>query len=183
MSSHPLVPHPSTPCAAVRALAVDAHRAGETRLRLRYVLTGDLDRLRIAPQQPPRRADKLWQHTCFEAFVAAAGIEGYSEFNFAPSTEWAAYGFPGYRSGMTALDPAGLPRISVERGPERLALEAEIDLAALPGGRGELRLALSAVVEASDGSLSYWALRHPPGKPDFHHADGFTLKLAPETTA
>ena len=40
-----------------------------------------------------------------------------------------------------------------------------------------LRLALSAVVEADDGTLSYWALRHPPGRPDFHHADGFVLRL------
>jgi len=40
-----------------------------------------------------------------------------------------------------------------------------------------LRLALSAVVEVDDGSLSYWALRHPPGGPDFHHAEGFVLRL------
>jgi hypothetical protein len=33
------------------------------------------------------------------------------------------------------------------------------------------------VIEAADGSLSYWALRHPPGKPDFHHRDAFALEL------
>ena len=37
---------------------------------------------------------------------------------------------------------------------------------------------LSAVIEASDG-LSYWALRHPADKPDFHDADGFALLLEP----
>jgi hypothetical protein len=36
---------------------------------------------------------------------------------------------------------------------------------------------VSAVVETLDGALSYWALRHPPGKPDFHHADSFALEL------
>jgi hypothetical protein len=162
----------------VRTLEVDLDRGADGRLRLRYVLAGDLDRLRIPPQQPPGRADKLWQHTCFEAFVAAEGSEGYTEFNFAPSTAWAAYGFTGYRAGMTQLDLPRLPRIAVERRLDRLALEVEVDLAVLPGGRGDLRLALSAVLEASDGSLSYWALRHPPGKPDFHHADGFALRLA-----
>jgi hypothetical protein len=41
-----------------------------------------------------------------------------------------------------------------------------------------LALALSAVVENSDGTLSYWALKHPPGRPDFHHADAYVLELA-----
>jgi hypothetical protein len=25
--------------------------------------------------------------------------------------------------------------------------------------------------------MSYWSLEHPPGKPDFHHPDGFTMEL------
>jgi hypothetical protein len=36
---------------------------------------------------------------------------------------------------------------------------------------------LSAVIEEVDGSKSYWALRHPPGQPDFHHRDCFALRL------
>jgi hypothetical protein len=35
------------------------------------------------------------------------------------------------------------------------------------------------VIETLDGSLSYWALRHPPGKPDFHHSESFALELEP----
>ena len=50
--------------------------------------------------------------------------------------------------------------------------------ATVPAGRS-LRLGLSAVVEEYDGMLSYWALRHPPGKPDFHHAAAFALVLEP----
>jgi hypothetical protein len=42
-----------------------------------------------------------------------------------------------------------------------------------------LALALSAVVEDEHGGLSYWALKHPPGKPDFHHPDLFVLHLPP----
>jgi hypothetical protein len=38
-------------------------------------------------------------------------------------------------------------------------------------------LGLSAVIEEMNGRLSYWALAHPPGKPDFHHADCFALEL------
>ena len=40
-----------------------------------------------------------------------------------------------------------------------------------------LRIAAAAVLEDETGTLSYWALRHAPGKPDFHHADGFLLEL------
>jgi hypothetical protein len=41
-----------------------------------------------------------------------------------------------------------------------------------------LRVGLSAVIEANDGTLSYWALKHPAAKPDFHHPDSFVLELA-----
>lgn len=40
-----------------------------------------------------------------------------------------------------------------------------------------LRLALCAVIEASDGSLSYWALAHPADRPDFHHPGSAILAV------
>lgn len=43
----------------------------------------------------------------------------------------------------------------------------------------QLHIALSAVIEEVDGTKSYWALRHPPGPPDFHHPDCFALTLGP----
>jgi len=46
---------------------------------------------------------------------------------------------------------------------------------------GPWSVGLSAVIEEIDGTKSYWALRHPPGPPDFHHPDCFALTLpAPE---
>ena len=41
-----------------------------------------------------------------------------------------------------------------------------------------LHIGLSAVIEEEGGRKSYWALAHPPGPPDFHHPDCFTLELA-----
>jgi hypothetical protein len=38
---------------------------------------------------------------------------------------------------------------------------------------------LSALIEDQNGGKSYWALAHPPGKPDFHHADSFALEFSP----
>jgi hypothetical protein len=50
----------------------------------------------------------------------------------------------------------------------------------LPGSPscGHVRLGLSAVIEEERGMLSYWALKHPTGRPDFHHPDAFALELA-----
>lgn len=42
---------------------------------------------------------------------------------------------------------------------------------------------VSAVIEEADGTKSFWALRHPPGRPDFHHPDCFQLELPAATPA
>ena len=85
------------------------------------------------------------------------------------SGEWAAYEFTRYREGTALLIQD--PGIAVRRGADRLELEG-----AVPWNQ-ETRIGLCAVIEDLDGNLSYWALRHAPGKPDFHHADSFALEL------
>jgi hypothetical protein len=42
---------------------------------------------------------------------------------------------------------------------------------------GLSKLGLSAVIEEKDGTLSYWALAHPPGRADFHDPACFALEL------
>jgi hypothetical protein len=108
--------------------------------------------------------------------------EGYHEFNFSPSGEWAARAFARYRDGVLLEDERFAPRISVQAGGERLELGTRVPLERLPY-KGRLRLGLSAVIEEEDGTLSYWALRHPPGRPDFHHAASFALALDSDADA
>jgi hypothetical protein len=170
-----LTPHPDTPSEAVRRIEVEVARRGRD-LALSFRLTGSLDRLLIPPPAPPVRADGLWQHSCFEAFIRPAGSEAYREFNFSPSGEWAAYRFDSYRSGMSDLEEFPPPRIATRSGE---VLEVEVGL--VPGLPGEStwQLGLSAVVEEASGGKSYWALAHPPGQPDFHSRDCFALELAP----
>jgi hypothetical protein len=165
-----LVPHPATPSGAVRSIIVEVTRNPEA-LALRYVLAGELARLRVPPARPAARADGLWRHTCFEVFIAVSGSAGYVEFNFSPSGEWAAYRFSGYREGQAPLECAP-PKFAARSSGEDLQLQA-----AVPAAVGPLRVACSAVVEDAAGSLSYWALRHPRARPDFHHAGGFVLEL------
>ncbi|MDB5451584.1 MAG: hypothetical protein JWO33_162 [Caulobacteraceae bacterium] len=161
--------HPDSRCDAVDSIVVEAGRA-EQGLSLRYRLTGDLAALVLPEPARPERADELWRHTCFEAFVAGEGA-AYREFNFAPSREWAAYEFDGYRQGMrpAAIDP---PAIEGIRNAGALQLVTRIEVSS-----GPLSLGLSAVVEERGGRISYWALAHPPGKPDFHSPDCFALRL------
>ncbi|HWI12965.1 MAG TPA: hypothetical protein VNT02_01880, partial [Burkholderiales bacterium] len=94
-----------------------------------------------------------------------------------PSREWAAYAFRDYRDAA-ALPPAFDPGIAVEREAELLVLTAIVpaDVLAVAAAL-HMRIALSAVVEESSGAVSYWALRHAPGKPDFHHPDAFAITL------
>jgi hypothetical protein len=171
----PLVCHPRTPSRGIRGIDVVAGGSASGILTLAFILEGNLSGLRIPEPRASRCGHGLWQHTCFEAFVMAKEGAGYREFNFSPSGEWAAYTFRGYRDGGE-LDIDMAPIIAVHRSVDRLELHAEIRPDCLPPGRS-LQLGLSAVVEDADGVLSYWALRHPPGKPDFHHADAFALQL------
>ncbi len=170
-----LLAHPACRSEGVRRVAACAEPAGPDLLRFRYVLEADLRRLRIPAAAAAGRADGLWAHTCFEAFVGLPDSPRYLELNFSPSGEWAAYRFDAYRAGLApALRSA--PRLVLRLGEETLELDAEVRLdGSLSSPR--LRIALSAVVEDREGRLSYWALRHPPGRPDFHHPESFSLAL------
>jgi hypothetical protein len=169
MPSAALERHPDTPCRPVRGVTVAVARNAES-LRLVYRIEGEIARLRIPPARPPQRAERLWQHTCCELFACGPDAPAYREFNFSPSGEWAAYAFRGYREGVRPADSA--VEIRVKHAPGQLELAASI-----PFGAGKARLGLCAVVEEDSGALSYWALRHAPGKPDFHHAAAFALEL------
>ena len=64
-------------------------------------------------------------------------------------------------------------------GGETIEIAVSLDLAWLMKSflvRG-LRLGLAAVIEDKAQVLSYWALKHPAEKPDFHHAGSFVVEL------
>jgi hypothetical protein len=174
-----LFAHPDAAGESVWSIAVEVELSAEAILACRYSLHGDLAHVRVPGARSGRRADDLWQHTCFEAFVAADNAPGYYEFNFAPSLEWAAYRFAAYRAGMSFAPLAQAPGLQVRKSGNQLELSASVHLGGLTTlcSAPVLRFALAAVIEEDDGRLSYWALQHPPGNPDFHHPDGFALEL------
>ena len=165
-----LKPHASTLAPAVDELSVEISRAGDA-LMLKFCLTGRLSTLRIPTPGTPQRVSGLWQHSCFEIFVREPGAAGYDEYNFSPSQQWQRYRFSDYRLGQAQPDTP-TPQITVSQQPDRLSLRTTINVPDEP-----LQIGLSAVLEAEDGRLSYWALNHPGEKPDFHHPSAFALEL------
>ena len=171
--------YPTPASDAVHGIDIRLARDPAGSLTLQYVLRADMLHVRIPPKAPSVRADGLWTHTCFEAFIAPAVGAAYYALNFSPSLQSAIYSFGAYRQGMSPTDVTVPPRLAVRSFDDRLELDAIIrldDLKALQGAH-TLKLAATAVVEDEGGTLSYWALKHAPGKPDFHHQDGFVLEL------
>jgi len=167
-----LIPHPTNAPGPIERVSVMLERRGP-KLWLRYMIEGRVEDVELPVEAAPDRTDELWKHTCFEVFVQTDG--GYREFNLSPSSRWASYRFTGYRQDMADADETAVIA-PLDLAADQIALEAEVELPE-PAGR----LALSTVVEATDGTITYWALAHPSPEPDFHNPAGFVLSLPAET--
>lgn len=175
MALLPLHPFPQQP-APTAAITAHAHLDADG-LLLTYRLTADLSQLILPARQPAQAADGLWQHSCFEAFVAAQDGPAYREFNFSPSGQWAAYDFSDYRQRNLAFAAVVAPVLSLRPLPDGLELSAHLAPQLLPQA-SRLILGLTAVIEQNDGQLSYWSLHHPGPRPDFHLRTGWTAAVA-----
>ncbi|HOZ28799.1 MAG TPA: DOMON-like domain-containing protein [Hyphomonadaceae bacterium] len=172
---HALTRHPSSVSPA-NAIDAEITRTAES-LALRFTVTGDIGQLALPELANPTRADELWKHSCFEAFMMPEQGSGYSEVNLSSTGQWAAYHFKSHRSGMTNIAEATDPGVGTRAFGDRFDLSATFDLRRLPNLEGPWKVGLSVILEGLSGIRSYWALKHPVGKPDFHHADCFALRL------
>lgn len=172
-----LAAHHDNPARFHQRIEATLTHGSDGSLQLAYVVHGlNLD-LRVPTPHAPAPHDALWQTTCCEVFLGAAGQTGYREVNFSPSGQWACYDFADTRQRAPSSYDSPAPKIAFEREEDLLKLVATLPKAALPK-TDTLRIALSAVLEAEGGLHAYWALAHPPGKPDFHHHAGFVLSLS-----
>jgi hypothetical protein len=82
------------------------------------------------------------------------------------------------------MNPAieiGAIKIDVRSSPDSFTLQTSLDPGLLSGLARDTswRLGMSAVIEEASGRKSYWALAHPSGQPDFHHATCFVHEFSP----
>jgi hypothetical protein len=173
-----LAMHPASRCGVVQAVDVAIAREAPGALRISFRVDGQIDRLHLPKAAMPMRADGLWQHSCFEAFLRANGADRYHEFNFSPSGAWAAYRFTGRRTGLVSPVMTA-PAIQTERAAGSFGLSVVIALAELPdlACASAIHAGIAAVIEDEHGTLSYWALAHRSPQPDFHDPATFTLAL------
>jgi hypothetical protein len=173
-----LVPHPATPPAdpSFKIWANVDHAASLAAVATTNIWFGvgaPASRFVIPETHEPQRTDELWKATCFEAFLRPLAQAGYTEWNFAPSGNWAAYDFASYRDGMAEADVGQPPYVRMEDNLTWWTVGATI---AVPADVN-WELGLSAVIEEKDGTKSYWALAHPGEKPDFHDPGCFAARL------
>ncbi len=165
----PLKPHADTPPKGIHAVEVEIVMTDPDDILLRYFVDGS--GLSLPEWKSPARADELWGTTCFELFLAEAADSAYYEFNFSPSSQWAAYAFTGYREGRRDLPLAvapfvdRFPTLGPEDGTPHYALDADVDLADMP--RRRLRMGLSAVIEEAGRHQILLGARASAGKARF----------------
>lgn len=147
-------------------------------LSIAYELRGDLEQVAISAPEAPERKDNLWEETCFEFFLAPAGVDGYREFNLSPSGHWNVYRFESYRSGMEEDRRISSLPFRLMREPGTLRLSLDVDLAEIGLENRPLSVGIAVVIRAVAGEVSYWALAHPGPQPDFHRKDGFVIDQA-----
>lgn len=176
METYRLASHPEHSSAKVRSVDAYIVRNRQNYLHLRWRIKGT-SRVVIPDWTGEGRKDGLWQATCFELFLRHPEDQAYCEFNFSPSGRWAAYAFESYREGMADYAMPHPPVCQVRRHAQILTMDIQIRSSVLPPRPWQI--GLSAVVVETDVAKSYWALAHPPGKPDFHHPACFAATLAP----
>lgn len=164
----------------MKVRSVDAYvvRNRENYLHFRWRIKGT-GALVIPPFVGAGPEDDLWRTTCFELFLARPLSDSYLEFNLSPSGRWAAYDFAGYRESMAPQALAQPPQSQQHRHAHILTFDTQLRTGILP--QRPLNIGFSAVIEEEGDVKSYWALAHPPGKPDFHHPTCFAATLPAPT--
>ncbi|MCP9850743.1 DOMON-like domain-containing protein [Cyanobium sp. Morenito 9A2] len=152
-------------------------------LSVRFLLRGDLAELVIAPSAArPERRDGLWQTTCLEVFLAAAGQESYWEFNLSPGGDWNVYRLEGYRRTLKPEAAFTSFPFEVSRREGSLELTLNCTLPRPLAAPVQLEAAICAVIELRSGPIGYWALAHPGAEPDFHRREVFRLLTSPPSS-
>lgn len=173
-----LLRHPATPAPVVSTIEARALFRSDGFLELAFRLRGDMARLLI-PTLPTEDRKLLWEHTCFEAFVASVSDTAYREFNFSPSGQWASYAFSDYRLADETAAMIDSPQITSRLFAGRMELEAVIFLMRC---LQEQEASAWAFGGRRSGRYRRWqpqllGVAPSSPRPDFHHRNSFAFEL------
>jgi hypothetical protein len=174
LQTHQLLAHSDHPPLGVSQVEARVIGHDANWLRVRWRIEGS-QQLVVPAFAGKGRTDALWQTTCFELYLRPLGGDAYCELNLSPSERWNAYDFDGYRAGMRERPFPHEPECTIRQGSTFAIFDAAIPVAGLPDQ--DCAMGLSAILEEQGGTISYWALAHPEGKPDFHAPACFAVAL------
>lgn len=153
-------------------------RRSSNMLSVSYALSGPLAGLMIQePADIPLRKNRLWEETCLELFLAPVNSERYWEFNLSTSGHWNIYRFTSYRAGMHEETAFRALPLNILLDLNSLQLSLEVGLERIVLADQALKVGISAVIKAIDGTTTFWALAHPGLQPDFHRRDSFIIDV------
>lgn len=118
------------------------------------------------------RHHELWKQTCFEVFLRLKNQKRYFEINLSTTKAWNIYEFQNYRDPQPPVEYKNVKKVEINLLENELTaniLLSHIDLS-------QIEVALCAVLLLKDGRTTYWSTVHADVKPNFHHADSFTIE-------
>jgi len=172
-----LLPFSADPAFADLTLqAAVAWSQGVLQLHYRLEAPEGLLQLPAASGQPQRRHE-LWQTTCFEAFIGVPGTAPYWEVNLSTSGHWNVYKLADYRTALAQEERVEAITLQQQsrrsNGLLRLELSTQIPLDGILQREERLEGSLTAVLDAGQAGISYWALKHSGTQADFHLRESF----------
>lgn len=156
-------------------ISADLLQRDTERCLIAFSIEGELEKVLWPDTFKSRRErlDNLWQHTCFEAFFShdLSPDTPYYEINCSPNGDWNFYQLLKYRHDLQSF-PAGKVELLDKENTE----EGVRFIVAITGLPADIKhIGLTAVIESTQGELSYWALAHPGKTADFHDKRAFLL--------
>lgn len=158
---------PFSSCSGVESLSFSLSPESSSGLRLTVQLQGLIASDLEVANQVGRREFGLWQHHCFELFIAEAGSTAYWELNIAPNGNWNCFEFDDYRLHQRESDRCVLSAFRAARRGRIFELDAKIlTNPRFQASGAALSLGVAAILKTASG-LNYFSIRHG-ATPDFH---------------
>jgi len=141
------------------------------KIRLSFVVQGDLDAYIFPSKSTPKRDNELWKLTCFELFLANENEEAYYELNFSPSLAWNFYYLSAYRSEVEELKLLNSPKIECFEAKNVFKIVFELAIENLE--KFEL-YNVACILLNKENERTFWTIKHLNSQPDFHDKASFS---------